>query len=246
MTRIDHISTYNNLGVIEIAYSKRARRISFRTKNSTLVMVIPHTAPAGHEALCAIIEAHMPALEKLLDKARTRSSSSALYNGKVITTAECAVHLTADTRVGTGRVITKCHNNTIHISYHPDIDIASPTVARRISRHILHLLASQYAHVLRDMVMSYAQEHGLKVNEVRIGSGYRILGHCTRDAVITISSVVLLLPPHLRQYIVCHELAHLTHFNHSPAFHRLCNTYCNANEAIWRKELREWHYPLCL
>jgi len=48
----------------------------------------------------------------------------------------------------------------------------------------------------------------------------------------------------LREYIICHELAHLREMNHSAAFHRLCDSYLGGREASLEKKLREYRWPV--
>ncbi len=45
-------------------------------------------------------------------------------------------------------------------------------------------------------------------------------GYCTRDGRLSFSWQLIALPERLREYILCHELVHLTERNHSVAFKR--------------------------
>jgi len=45
-------------------------------------------------------------------------------------------------------------------------------------------------------------------------------GSCTRAGRLMLNWRLALMPQHVRDYVMIHELAHLTHFNHSPAFWR--------------------------
>ncbi len=69
-------------------------------------------------------------------------------------------------------------------------------------------------------------------------------GSCSSTGLITLSPRLIFMPGHLRRYIICHELAHLTEMNHSAAFHRLCNDYCGGHEAELRAELRRLRFPV--
>lgn len=44
-------------------------------------------------------------------------------------------------------------------------------------------------------------------------------GACTKNGVLIFNSCLICLPISLIEYIVCHELVHLLHFNHSKNFH---------------------------
>jgi hypothetical protein len=43
-------------------------------------------------------------------------------------------------------------------------------------------------------------------------------GYCTKDGRLSFNWQMIALPERLREYIILHELAHLSEFNHSPAF----------------------------
>jgi predicted metal-dependent hydrolase len=45
-------------------------------------------------------------------------------------------------------------------------------------------------------------------------------GYCTRDGRLSFSWQLIALPERLREYVLCHELAHLSERNHSRAFKR--------------------------
>lgn len=59
--------------------------------------------------------------------------------------------------------------------------------------------------------------------------GLSTMGKCTARGVITLSTALALYPAWLREYIICHELAHLSHHDHSPAFHAECERLLNIN-----------------
>jgi predicted metal-dependent hydrolase len=48
----------------------------------------------------------------------------------------------------------------------------------------------------------------------------------------------LLAPPHVRAYVVAHEVAHRVHLNHGPGFHALQATLYDGDVAEARLELR--------
>ena len=49
---------------------------------------------------------------------------------------------------------------------------------------------------------------------------------------------MMLLPPHLRDYVIIHELCHTVHHNHSPRFHALVDRLTGGRERELDKELK--------
>jgi len=62
-------------------------------------------------------------------------------------------------------------------------------------------------------------------------------GSCNSLRVITFNSELIKLSKELIDYVVVHELAHLTHMNHSKEFHSLVDMFIDDSKAI-RKELK--------
>ncbi|MDE6813007.1 MAG: M48 family metallopeptidase, partial [Duncaniella sp.] len=71
------------------------------------------------------------------------------------------------------------------------------------------------------------------------------LGTCyPRLRRIRLSYLNVFLTPELRDYIICHELAHLTEPGHTPAFHALCDRYCLGRERELIRRLHTYPWPI--
>lgn len=60
-------------------------------------------------------------------------------------------------------------------------------------------------------------------------------GSCSHEGRIMLSWRLVMAPPPVRDYVIVHELAHLTHFNHSPAFWAHVERFCpvRARSEAW-------------
>lgn len=88
-----------------------------------------------------------------------------------------------------------------------------------------------------------AEKHGFSYASLRISSAHTRWGSCSGRNGISISLFVMLLPEHLREFIMLHELCHTRHHNHSAAFHTLLNRLVAGNEKTLNSELRSYHIP---
>jgi len=52
-----------------------------------------------------------------------------------------------------------------------------------------------------------------------LSNARRRWGSCAADGAIRINWRLIMAPDFVRRSVVAHEVAHLVHFNHSPAFH---------------------------
>ncbi len=64
-------------------------------------------------------------------------------------------------------------------------------------------------------------------------------GSCSAKGNINLNIRLHLLPPHLRDYVILHELCHLRHLNHGPEFHRLLESVCPMHLTL-KKELNRF------
>jgi predicted metal-dependent hydrolase len=81
----------------------------------------------------------------------------------------------------------------------------------KIHRRVCHgILASLFEETL--------QRLGHRPVPMRVCSMASAWGKCHSSGRVELHWKVATLPKHLAEYVICHELAHLVHFDHTPAF----------------------------
>lgn len=123
------------------------------------------------------------------------------------------------------------------------IDTASDSYPSLMSRSIAKAIGPVAAEVLIPLARYHARRVGDSPSLWRIGRGMRILGTCTSDRVITLSRAIMFLPRELRDYVICHELAHLREMNHSEHFHVLLESYLPGASGLAAR-LRRFEWPV--
>jgi len=91
------------------------------------------------------------------------------------------------------------------------------TVGRRIERW---LKATALEVVTRES-HDIAGRAGLRVGRIGVGDPRSRWGSCTHDGDLRYSWRLVMAPDHVRRATVAHEVAHLRHMDHGPAFHAL-------------------------
>lgn len=67
----------------------------------------------------------------------------------------------------------------------------------------------------------YSKIHGFRFNRVSIRNQRSRWGSCSIKGNLNFNYRILMLPQHLADYIIIHELCHLKELNHSPRFWNL-------------------------
>jgi len=103
--------------------------------------------------------------------------------------------------------------------------LAKELLARRLARLDAHA---------RTLFRDSAAVSGLTVRSLK-----RRWGSCSVRGQVTLAAQLIELPLPLIDYVLCHELCHLRHMDHSPAFHRaLLRLLPDAKER--EKNIRIW------
>ena len=89
----------------------------------------------------------------------------------------------------------------------------------------IELLKAQAREVLPRKVAFFAAQMGLAPTGVQITSAQKRFGSCSANGRLHFSYRLMVYPEAAMDYVVVHELAHLVHFNHSPAFYQLVERY---------------------
>ncbi|WP_200866570.1 YgjP-like metallopeptidase domain-containing protein [Sphingobium sp. C100] len=92
---------------------------------------------------------------------------------------------------------------------------AAESVGPRVQRWLVNRARA----VLETESHELARDHGLIVASVGVGDPRSRWGSCASSGAIRYSWRLILCPPDVRRATVAHELAHLLHMDHSPAFH---------------------------
>lgn len=112
-------------------------------------------------------------------------------------------------------------------------------VRESVGSRVLRWLKARAKAVLEMESAAMAVDHGLIVASVGIGDPRTRWASCASSGAIRYSWRLILCPPHVRRATVAHELAHLLHMDHSPAFHAAHERILGENPRPARAWLRE-------
>ena len=90
-------------------------------------------------------------------------------------------------------------------------------------------------------LLNMAKERSLSLNNVKVSSAKGRWGSCSSTGNINLSLYLVLLPRHLQDYVLQHELTHLIEMNHSPRFWARLDEVCSGKAKALRKEMRGYN-----
>ena len=94
-----------------------------------------------------------------------------------------------------------------------------------LSEREIAALRQRAREVLPGKVAHYAAIMGVTPASVKITSARTRFGSCSGKNRLSFSLYLMVYPPDAIEYVVVHELAHIRHHDHSPAFYREVETY---------------------
>lgn len=229
-----YIVDHPELGRVEVTGKEAARRITARWKDGTVCVTVP--VGLTRNGLLAALDRMAPRLLKHRNVLR-------FAIGDVISLDGLSIRIGIQ-RIRPDGVLYKAALPESSVEVGETVDLSSLAATRLISRAmaaIAHRLAFQ---ILVPRAMELAVRTKCAPSSWRISTGKKVLGKCDTNGVISLSYMNLFLPMELRDYIVCHELAHLSEMNHSSRFHAVCDGYCNGREKALARKLRAYKWPL--
>lgn len=97
------------------------------------------------------------------------------------------------------------------------------TLLRRIQKW----LESEAIHFFEDDARYFCDRASVSSATVKLTRAKRRWGSCSSEGTLRLNWRLVQAPDAVRRSVVAHEVAHLIHFDHSPAFHRLLSDIYN-------------------
>lgn len=119
-----------------------------------------------------------------------------------------------------------------------DTDFDDPKQQRRLRHAVALILKHAGSRFLPGRLQELAKATGLSYKRVRIGNTTSRWGSYSSSGTLSLSASLMLLPEHLINFVILHELSHIAHPNHSAAFHALVNELTGGNEKLLEAELK--------
>jgi len=87
-----------------------------------------------------------------------------------------------------------------------------------VTENVLKVFYKARAEILRYRCKQLARQHGFTPQKISLRWISSRWGSCSANGNISLNIKLMMAPPHITDYVIIHELAHLQHHNHSAAY----------------------------
>lgn len=217
-----------DLGTIIITKNSRAKKVIARRKPDQVLLTVP-------------ARLSMPEILKHFNDMKPRILQLPVRQ-KVVITAESIikthtfdVHIIHES-IYTDKLGITLKDKIATITLPSHYKMEQDYIQSGIKELITHVLRQEAKRVLPRKVMAFAKQWNLPVKDVKINNSKLRWGSCTNKKIINLSLFLMMMPERLIDYVILHELAHITHLDHSQKFWELLDVYCNGNAQALNKE----------
>lgn len=231
--KVEFILQDPRLGTIGVRINRRSRSFTFRCVEGQFVCSSP--SPYSEQALRHAIDELRPRLERMRERAATRQAF-ARFDASTRIDAELFHFWMQEAEVSSLRTRQRRGELVCFYPRHQNWD------DQRTQDWLLHTIEEslrQHAQViLVPRLRELARQRGLQVGQVSIRKTKGRWGSCSGRGNISLSLYLMLLPVHLIDYVLHHELTHLLEMNHGPRFWALLDEACCGRARQLRAEMK--------
>ena len=228
------------LGLVVIKRNSRAKKVIVRRKHNAVEVTVPKHMPKSE------IKKHFINLKPRILKLPKREVVK-INEQSDIKTFTFDVVITHKS-LYKDKVGMSLKQGVLTIDVPQQHDINHNKIQSTIEDLIIQALRHEAKRVLPNKVATFARKFNLQVNQVKINNSKLRWGSCTNKKNINLSLFLMMLPEHLIDYVILHELAHTIELNHSPRFWEVLDAFCNGKAQVLNHESTYWDtdYIYCL
>jgi len=225
------IITDKDFGQIIIRTRSTARNISMRTKPDGLHVIVPPYSLTSR--ILSAIEEFRPQLLENWQKATPQTLD---LNFRIDTPC-FRLHL-EQSKLSHFMVRTKEEGITILCP--PYVDFSQNSIQELLRNAIIRALKKSAQAYLPPLLNELAKHYGFRFKKVKITGSKSRWGSCSTTGNINLSCYLMLLPSHLMDYVLLHELTHTREMNHGPKFWEILHDLTEGKAKSLQAELKEF------
>lgn len=227
--------SYPDIGRVTYRKNSRARRITIKlTLHGEVRVTLPYLTPLKVAEHYLLTNREWIAKKKAELNPKTTSKTYLLVT---------RYHLIEPEAAPVSKPRIKIHGNRVKLQL-PDDTFNMPDKKEEAVRDTRErILKMEAATILPQRVAHLATQHGFTYSKLTIRKAKTRWGSCSVKNSINLSYYLILLPDHLIDYVILHELCHTLEKNHGPKFWELLQKHCGGKAKELSAELKKY-YPI--
>lgn len=221
------------LGEITLRTSPRASRYTLKISKGMITATMP--IGGDEKRMLSFINDNRHKLRAALQRHPARPL---LDDTTDMQTATFRVHIFRTNRANFYMTLDE---GVLHIACPQSTDFEEEAVQDLLKRMLERALRHEANRLLPSRLMDWAKQHGFVCTGVKINNSHTHWGSCTPRKSINLSLSLILLPWHLIDYVLLHELCHTIEMNHSERFWKLLDGVTGGKALALREELKGHH-----
>lgn len=229
--------TDTELGAVNIRINSRARHLILRIQpDGTLLVTVPPKTP--ELKIREFLDLYRPKVKERLQQLKQQSGGVPHIDWNFRIDAsffrfqlECG---------GENAFQLRYKENDFTLLCPPRTDFQQAELQTWIRKVIEEAMRRRAKSILPMRIEQLSARTGLSYHSLKINTSKGRWGSCSTRRDINLSCSLMLLPEHLIDYVILHELCHTVEMNHSPRFWALLDRFTGNAHAL-RHELRKYH-----
>ena len=221
-----------DLGTIILRRNPRARRYLLRVKEGQVYATMPRHG--NEQALLTFVHEQHDRLLQMLQKSPKRR---VLNEGTELNTLTFSLQIA---RKPLNNIYYTLKDSVLHISCPLQTEFSDEWVQKILYGILESVIRVEAKRHLPQRLKVLAEKHKFQYASVKVNNSRTHWGSCTSRKSINLSLSVMLLPEHLVDYILLHELCHTIEMNHGERFWALMDKVTGGHATAYRKEVKSF------
>lgn len=226
---------HKELGTITICYNTKARKYRLKISDGKLIATLP--LYGNEKDLLLFIDKNREQIKQALATTPRRPRFNEQTN---LQTA--SFHVRINRLKSANCFFMAFHKDKLQIVCPENTYFDDDDVQNKLRSMIMAAMRYEAKRLLPARVKALADKYNFRCMRVKITSGHTRWGSCNNRGEINLSLFIMLLPWHLIDYIILHELCHTLEMNHGKQFHELLDMVTEGKSKALKEELN--HYSM--
>lgn len=226
---MDKIIDDKELGRLIVREHARAKRLVFRSKSDAIYVSVP---------LGVTVSEVEKAIEELRSKLKATKQKVARPIIDLDYRIDTEFFKLSLVRGARDKFLAHSELGEMKIICPPDADFTDEKLQAWLQKVIEEAVRRNAKIILPPRLYMLSQQHHLPYKSVKINASRGRWGSCSASKAINLSCFLVLLPKHLIDYVLLHELCHTCEMNHGDRFWHLLNELTDGKALDLRQELK--------